>query len=106
MSSRPPKVSSIFLGAIFGSILVSPNEILIFGLLLGFSEASLGLLRSVSWAAQSDVESMENVMLEFPDSSGKAAVLPGLCQEVPRPENHANAGMISVQIGMILAKSS
>ena len=38
-------------------------------LLLGSSEASLGLLRSASWAAQK-LKTLENAEFELPDSQG------------------------------------
>ena len=44
--------------------------------LLGLSEASLGPLRSVSWAAQKAPETLENVMFGLPDRFGRAAALP------------------------------
>ena len=44
-------------------------------LLLTFSEASLGLLRRVSWAAQALLKTLEKALLELPDSSGRAAAL-------------------------------
>ena len=75
-------------------------------LLLGSSEASLGLLRSVAQAAQKAPETLENVVFELPDGSGSAAALPGPRQEVLGAENHPNHGMISARVGMIWAKSS
>ena len=45
--------------------------------LLGSSEASLGLLRSVPWAAQKAPKTLKNAAFELPDGSGKAAALPG-----------------------------
>ena len=51
-------------------------------LLLGFSEPSLGLLRSVFWATQKAPETLENVLLWLPDKSGRAAALPGPVQDV------------------------
>ena len=50
--------------------------------LLGFSEASLGLLRSVPWAAQNKLKTLENAVLELPDRSGRAAALPEPVQDV------------------------
>ena len=63
--------------------------------LLGFSEPPLGLLRNVSWAAQ------ENVMLELPDRSRRAAALPGPQQDVSGAQTHPSCGMTAAQIGMI-----
>ena len=74
--------------------------------LLGSSEASLGLLRSVSWAAQKAPETLKNAVFELPDGSGRAAALPGPRREVLGAENHPNHGMISSRVGMIWAKSS
>ena len=74
--------------------------------LLGLSEASLGPLRSVSWAAQKAPETLKNAVFELPDRSGRAAALPGPRREVPGAENHPNHGMISARVGMIWAKSS
>ena len=75
-------------------------------LLLGSSGASLGLLRSVSWAAQKKLKTLENAVFELPDESGKAAALPGPRREVLEAEHHPNHGMISARVGMIWAKSS
>ena len=50
--------------------------------LLGFSELSLGLLGSVSWATQKAPETLENVLLWLPDRSGRAAALPGPVQDI------------------------
>ena len=44
--------------------------------LLGFSKASLGLLRSISWATQKEPETLENVLVWLPDKSGRAAAPP------------------------------
>ena len=63
--------------------------------LLGFSETSLGLLRSVSWASQNKLKTLENAVFELPDRSGRAAALPGPRREVPGAENHPNHGLIS-----------
>ena len=74
--------------------------------LLGSSEASLGLLRSVAWFAQKKLKTLENAVFELPDGSGKAAARPGPRREVLGVENHPNHAMISARVGMIWAKSS
>ena len=51
--------------------------------LLGSSEASLGLLRSASWAAQKKLKTWENAVFELPGGSGRAAALPGPRRDVP-----------------------
>ena len=63
--------------------------------LLGSSEASLGLLRSASWAAQKAPKTLKNVVFELPDGSGRAAALPRPRRVVFGAENHPNYGMIS-----------
>ena len=75
-------------------------------LLLSSSEASLGLLRSVTWAAQKKLKTLENAVFELPDGSGRAAALLTPRREVLWAENHPNHGMISARVGMIRAKSS
>ena len=47
--------------------------------LMGFSEASLGLLRSVSWTAQKAPETLENIAFELPDKGGNPPEIPVGC---------------------------
>ena len=75
-------------------------------LLLGSSEASPGLLRSVSWAAQKAPKTLENAVFELPDGSGRAAALPGPRRMVPGGKKHPSAGLLAARIGMIWARTS
>ena len=74
--------------------------------LLGFSEASLGLLRSVSWATQKAPETLENVLLWLPDKSGRAAALLDPSRTSKLGCWHPSPGMLAAQIGMIWARTS
>ena len=73
---------------------------------LGSSEAPLGLLRSISWAAKKAPETLENVPFGLPDGSRRAAALPGLRRMVPGAEKHPSAGLLAARIGMIWARTS
>ena len=66
--------------------------------LLGFSEPSLGLLRSVSWASQKEPKTMENVLFWARQSLGGAGAPPRLCREPSGgpsgPPNHGKSSQI------------
>ena len=67
---------------------------------LGLLRKVLGFLRSVSWAAQKKLKTLENVMLELPDRSGRTAALLGPRREALGAESHPRPGMMAARIGM------